>query len=330
MLHSFQSSLIAWFRKEARDLPWRHTSDPYRIWISEMMLHQTQVTTVIPYYNRFLKQFPTLQSLSLAQEDGVLKLWEGLGYYRRAKHILGAAQILMEKFSGNFPRTREKLLTLPGIGEYSAGALLAIVFHQREAAVDGNVIRVISRIFAIKKPVDDSKILKKIWEIAAICVPKKASDIRDYTEGMMELGARICLPKNPCCSQCPIQRHCEAFKIQLVHKIPWKQKKIAREKNYEMIYVAEKNNKMAVVPRGSDPKYPLFHRLPFRAIASPPLTFHQKMKYSVTHRDFTVFITQQNPLQKVIWLSKEKLPTLLFPAIDRRILKHFDLISLLA
>ena len=210
--------LIDWHEPLLRDMPWRNTSDPYHIWISEVMLHQTQVRTVIPYYRRFLEAFPSFQALSAAPLDQVLKLWEGLGYYARARNLHAAAQLIVEKHGGRIPGTRRELLDLPGIGPYTAGALLSIVHGQDEAVVDGNVIRVLCRVFDIQQDPSRSETRRTLWELARRMLPSgKASQ---FNQALMDLGSVVCKPRAPLCSNCPWLEYCRAEHLGLQGQRP--------------------------------------------------------------------------------------------------------------
>ena len=210
--------LLAWYRRNQRSLPWRETNDPYRIWISEIMLQQTQVDTVIPYYHRFLKAFPTVSSLARASLQDVLKAWENLGYYSRARNIHAAARVIVEKFGGRIPENLEEIKTLPGIGQYSAGAILSIAYGQALPAVDGTVRRILCRVFAIRKPVDDAREQKQLQELAASLIPVKHPG--DFNQALMDLGATICKAKNPDCSRCPVANLCQAQLHDLQNILP--------------------------------------------------------------------------------------------------------------
>lgn len=210
--------LLAWYKRHQRLLPWRETSDPYHIWISEIMLQQTQVDTVIPYYHRFLKTFPDVDTLARASLQQVLKVWENLGYYSRARNIHAAARIMVEMFDGRIPDTMGAIKTLPGIGDYSAGAILSIAYGQALPAVDGNVRRILSRVFAIRKPVDDSGEQKKLRELAMALVPAKHPG--GFNQALMDLGATICKAKTPGCPDCPIASVCRARLLDLQGILP--------------------------------------------------------------------------------------------------------------
>lgn len=223
MNHSLlHKQLLGWFAAAARTLPFRGTRDPYAIWLSEIMLQQTQVATVIAYYQRFLKKLPTIESLAAAKLDTVLKLWQGLGYYTRAKSLHKAAQFIMQQYGGQFPAQFEQILDLPGIGRYTAGAIASIAFGQRKAVVDGNVIRVLCRLYAIGENPADTKTRDKLWEIAEGLLPK--TNCGDWNQALMELGSEICTPTNPQCDACPVRQCCQAFKQNLQAILPIRKK----------------------------------------------------------------------------------------------------------
>lgn len=217
--------LLDWFDKNKRDLPWRKTRDPYRIWISEVMLQQTQVGTVIPYYKRWLKSFPRVQALARAPLSRILKLWEGLGYYSRARNLHKTAKIVTKNWGGRFPSSKETLQRLPGIGRYTAGAIASIVFGKPEPILDGNVKRVLSRILALKEPLDKARGEKILWEASKRLVEAGMPRAGDLNQSLMELGSLICLPENPNCSYCPVKKVCEAHRLGLEEEFPIKSKK---------------------------------------------------------------------------------------------------------
>lgn len=213
---------MRWFRANARDLPWRRTKDPYAVWVSEIMLQQTQVATVIPYYQRFMKRFPTVESLARARQDTVLKLWEGLGYYSRGRNLHKAAKVIVSEYGGRLPDTVEELQKIPGIGRYTAGAIASIAFDIPAPILDGNVIRVLCRLFCIEGNPKTPAITNQLWELAEILVHTKHPG--DFNQGMMELGATVCTPQNPTCARCPLQKQCCAMKTGRQAELPVKQK----------------------------------------------------------------------------------------------------------
>ena len=217
-MKSFADLLITWHAKSGRHhLPWQQSKDPYSVWVSEIMLQQTQVATVIDYYHRFMKKFPTIKALAHADEEEVMKLWSGLGYYRRARFLHEGAQMIMEEMGGNFPSEFDMMLRIPGIGRSTAGAIAAFSFNQKKAILDGNVKRVLSRYFLIEEWSGLPKIEKKLWNYAESVLPNK--DIDTYTQALMDLGATLC-NKNPKCTLCPLKKTCLAFQENKVHLIP--------------------------------------------------------------------------------------------------------------
>ena len=234
------NALLAWYDSEARVLPWRSEPTPYRVWVSEIMLQQTQVATVIPYFERFMANLADVASLAAVDEEQLFKLWEGLGYYSRARNLHRAAEQIMTCFAGQLPASKAELLTLPGIGDYTAGAIASIAFGQREAAVDGNVLRVFARLLADKGDISQSKVKKHFQTLIQEWVPAERPG--DFNQSLMELGARICTPKAlPACAKCPIGKWCEAHRLGLTASLPVKSAKKARQiqKRTVLLIVAE-------------------------------------------------------------------------------------------
>jgi A/G-specific adenine glycosylase len=205
---SLGAQLLAWYGDHKRDMPWRNVRDPYSIWVSETMLQQTRVETVIPYYERFLRRLPTLKALAEASEEDVLALWSGLGYYRRARMLHAAAKVVSEKHGGDLPSDVDALRRLDGIGRYTAGAVASIAFGRRAAVVDGNVARVMARLFAIEDDVKSSRGQARVWELAQDLVSAPDVAPGDWNQALMELGATVCLPRGPKCTACPVVAHC--------------------------------------------------------------------------------------------------------------------------
>ncbi len=214
-----RAQLLAWFSQERRSLPWRENRDPYRVWISEAMLQQTRVETVISYFERFIARFPKLEDLAGAQEEEVLTLWSGLGYYSRARKLREAAVVVAQQHGGQFPRTREAALALPGVGPYTAGAVLSIAYDLPEPLVDGNVQRVFARLFALREVAGSGPLQKKLWTLAGNLVPQE-SGAGDWNQALMELGATLCTPRDPGCASCPVATLCRARELGLVQELP--------------------------------------------------------------------------------------------------------------
>ncbi len=215
---TIQKNLLDWFAVHQRDLPWRRSYLPYQIWISEIMLQQTQVKTVLPYYQRWMERFPDIAAVAEASEEDLLKHWEGMGYYSRVRNIHQAARRLVKENGGAFPSEHAAVLKLPGIGLYTAGAVMSVAFHQDFPVVDGNVERVFARLFDMESPVKEKESQKRIWETARALIP--AGKARDFNQALMELGALICLPRNPLCSECPVNSSCESRRKGTVEARP--------------------------------------------------------------------------------------------------------------
>lgn len=213
-----RKKLLHWYDVAARDLPWRHTRDPYAIWVSEVMLQQTRVETVVPYYQRFLESFPTPVALAEADEDAVLAHWSGLGYYRRARLLHAGVREVVAQYGGQVPEDEDARRGLPGVGRYTAGAIGSIAFNKEEPIVDGNVTRVLTRLFRIDTPVGASATSKRLWEEAARLVPGERPG--DLNQALMELGATVCTPKHPGCDSCPVAGNCGAYANGEVDSLP--------------------------------------------------------------------------------------------------------------
>ena len=223
--HPITSKLLRWYAGHSRDLPWRHTRDPYFIWVSEIMLQQTQVETVIPYYLRFLTKFPSVRALAEARTDEVLKIWENLGYYSRARNLHAAAREVCARWRGRLPQDRKALMALQGIGEYTADAILSIAFSQPVAAIDGNVSRVISRLFALRRPVGSPESREQVRKRANHLLSKRHPG--QFNQAIMDLGATVCTPRTPACFSCPLRGLCRAEKLKLQERLPVSRKRPA-------------------------------------------------------------------------------------------------------
>lgn len=222
---TFQSDLLAWYDQHAADLPWRENHDAYRVWLSEIMLQQTQVETVKPYFERFLVSFPTVHDLAAAPLDHVLKMWEGLGYYSRARNLHQAAQKVSQDYDGQFPHSVDGLLMLSGIGRYTAGAIASIAFGQAAPLLDGNVIRVFARLTDLEADVTQAAVKEDLWKLAEEWLDHTRPG--DYNQSLMELGRVVCKPRAPLCDECPVQKHCKAFANGTQQERPVKKKKAA-------------------------------------------------------------------------------------------------------
>ena len=239
--------IVKWYQKQEKLLPWKQDKEPYHIWVSEIMLQQTRIEAVKKYYTRFMKELPTIQELAVVPEEKLLKLWEGLGYYSRAKNLKKSAIQIQENNHGKMPTSYVELLKLPGIGEYTAGAIASISYNEKVPAVDGNVLRVVSRVLASKEdvllPETKKKITNKLLEI----MPDEAGD---FNEGLMELGEKVCLPNTvPLCATCPIQEFCMANKENLTNEIPVRAKKQKRKIENKTVFILKYKNEIAIRKR---------------------------------------------------------------------------------
>ncbi|MBD2019597.1 A/G-specific adenine glycosylase [Leptolyngbya sp. FACHB-36] len=215
-VEELRSSLLDWYRQFGRDLPWRHSRDPYTIWVSEIMLQQTQVKTVIPYYHRWLATFPTIRDLASATQQQVLKTWQGLGYYARARNLHHAAQQLVGQHNGEFPNDLEATIALPGIGRTTAGGILSAAFDRAVPILDGNVKRVLARLVAL--PVPPAKAMPRLWQVSESLLDPQQP--RDFNQALMDLGATICTPHQPACLLCPWNRQCQAYNLGIQSELP--------------------------------------------------------------------------------------------------------------
>lgn len=244
------TQLKHWFLCQARDLPWRDSPTPYAVWISEVMLQQTQVSVVVPYFERWIKRFPSIEALANAPLDVVLKQWEGLGYYARARHLHEGARYVLENFNGELPSSPEQLKQIKGLGSYTIGAILSFAFHQREAAVDGNVVRVLARYYALTDDVGKAKTMKKIQVLAEDLLPEHEPWV--VAEALIELGATVCT-RTPGCLQCPLKNSCNGYLKGMADQLPVKSNKTTTESLYRAVAVVFCGDRL-LVSRGAKGK----------------------------------------------------------------------------
>jgi A/G-specific adenine glycosylase len=295
--------LVSWYRAHCRDLPWRPTrtrrANPYHVLVSEMMLQQTQVATVIPFFHRFLATFPDVQTLAAADEQAVLRRWQGLGYYRRARHLHAAAQMIVARFGGRVPSTVNDLRQLPGVGRYTAGAIASIAFNVRAPILDGNVARVLARWFAVEQPVDAGATRDRLWELAAAMVGapaagrddslptlKPSAEVGDFNQGLMELGALVCTPRAPRCLECPVRDDCQAHAQGLTAELPRKLgKKKPQPVTHHIVALGRADGRFRFVQRGHDGLWAGMWELPTYEPPEPPDdadgAFHQDASTAV-------------------------------------------------
>jgi A/G-specific adenine glycosylase len=246
-LTSIKRRLLEWYAGNKRDLPWRKTDDPYRILLSEFMLQQTQVDTVISYYHRFVERFPSVQALADAPQAEVLKVWEGLGYYSRARNLHRAAGLICEQFDGRVPQSYDDLASLPGFGPYTTAAVLSIAFDKDHAVLDGNVIRVLARLFGVDEDVTQNAVKRRLQELAQDLLDR--GDAGDLNQAVMELGATVCTPRTPQCATCPVGRFCAAARSGQTERLPVKRPRAARPHRVMAVGIVARRGRLLIVKR---------------------------------------------------------------------------------
>lgn len=247
-IYSFQEEILEWYHTNKRDLPWRNDQDPYKIWVSEIMLQQTKVDTVIPYFQQFITKYPTLNDLAKADQQDVLKTWEGLGYYSRARNLQNAVREVIADYNGIVPANPKDLGSLKGVGPYTKGAILSIAFNRPEPAVDGNVMRVLSRVLKIEEDIAQPKVKKKFESYTKELI--STDDPSSFNQGIMELGALVCTPKSPMCMLCPVQEQCRAFAEGIQQELPIKSKAKKQKKiPYVALLVRNQKNQYVIEKR---------------------------------------------------------------------------------
>ena len=318
----FALTLLRWFRENGRDLPWRQTHDPYAIWLSEIILQQTQVKQGWDYWERFMRRWPKVEDLAEATEDEVLREWQGLGYYSRARNLHFAAKQIVEM--GGFPRTIEGLRSLKGVGDYTAAAIGSIAFGLPAAVVDGNVYRVLARHFGIDTPINSTEGKKVFAALAQELLP--VSEASDYNQAIMDFGAIQCTPQSPRCSDCPLMESCAALRSGRVGELPVKQKTLkVRERHLVYIYV-RCQGLVAIHRRGAgDIWQGLWEPLLMEEVPKGALLLRQNVKHVLTHRillaDFFLWEVAERPLlpDDYIWIREEQLDDYAVPRLVERL-----------
>ncbi len=344
LINTFQYDLLRWYMANKRDLPWRRNPDFYHTWISEIILQQTRVNQGLDYYYRFLENFPNVTALAEAEEDEVLKTWEGLGYYSRARNLhSGAKQIVV---LGKFPQNYESWLKIKGVGPYTAAAITSIVLNQAKAVVDGNVQRVLSRLLNYGKAVNSLMGMKDLTTYANKLLNRKNAG--DYNQAVMELGARVCKPKNPDCENCCVQNYCEAFKKGVVLNLPVKEKKVKVEKRFLHFYILRTNGSILLQRRNEKDIWAGLYQFPHIEVASltsapNPVKYGLltrtelestnllwKGKHQLTHRSLQIFcwevVTDTSATAKIEnaeWYELNELKHLAFPRPLRKIISEY-------
>ena len=343
-------ALLQWYAAERRDLPWRYgprkKADPYRVWLSEIMLQQTTVKAVVPYFERFVARWPTAAALAAAPLEEVLQLWAGLGYYSRARNLKACADAVVRDFGGVFPRTEKELRELPGIGPYTAAAISAIAFGEKATPVDGNVERVVARLFAVRQPLPAAK--AEIRRLAATLTPARRAG--DFAQAMMDLGAEICTPKNPSCLVCPLQQDCAASARGLAEVLPVKAKKLARPSRYGIAFLVQREDGAVLLRQRPEagllggmlevPSTPWLDALPAKkeALRSAPVTTswlpvagtvvhvftHFRLELSVyralvpVDASFTLWAEQE----RCRWVARRDLHAQALPSLMKKVIAH--------
>ncbi len=340
-LKQIATPLVAWYRENKRELPWRRDKNPYHVWISEIMLQQTRIEAVIEHYYAFMDALSDVTSLAAVEEGKLLKLWEGLGYYSRARNLKKAAIKIMDEFGGEFPQTKKELLTLPGIGDYTAGAIASICFNEPVPAVDGNVLRVLARLRADARNVLLPETKKSAEALITEIIP---ADAGDFNEGIMELGETVCLPNGlPLCSSCPLQAYCKAYRENLTTALPVRIKTGGRKTEQKTVFLfTTPAGKTAIHKRGDKGLLAGLFELPntegflteaqIRAFAAEQglrvkdITFTKDTKHIFTHIEWKLKVYEvsvENTNENYIWCSEKELrdtyalPTAFSKCVDK-------------
>ena len=320
---SFTTTIIQWFRENGRDLPWRQTQDPYAIWLSEIILQQTRIEQGRPYWERFMRRWPTVEALAKATEDEVLREWQGLGYYSRARNLHTAAKQVLA--AGGFPTTLKGLLALKGVGDYTAAAIGSFAFGLPVAVVDGNVYRVLSRHFGISTPINSTEGKKEFAALAQSLLPsqKEGSEAGSlYNQGLMDFGATLCTPSNPSCPSCPLQETCVAFCENRISELPVKQKTLKiKERHLSYIYI-RCNGYTAIHRRpAGDIWQGLYELMQMEKVPCDAILLRRNVKHVLTHRilyaDFWLWEVQERPTlpDDYFWIKEEDIDDYAVPRL---------------
>lgn len=299
-MSTFSELLRQWYRDAGRNLPWRDTNDPYPVWLSEIILQQTRVEQGMPYYLAFLQSFPTIGDLARADEHEVLKLWQGLGYYSRARNLMKTARIIADEYAGKWPSTQAELQKLPGVGPYTSAAIASFCFNEAVPVVDGNVYRVISRLQAVTEPIDQAEGKKKISKLAHVLL--SAEHPAEHNQAMMDFGALICTPKKPKCEDCPAQTICESYRRGIAEELPIKQRKTQTIERYFPFLVFRDRGKILMYQRANRGIWSSLWSFPVLDLPANRLK-----KPAAVHREFEKLIGRPFKLKKRIPAGTHKL-----------------------
>jgi A/G-specific adenine glycosylase len=324
-----------WFDRHQRDLPWRRTYDAYHVWISEVMLQQTRMEVVLEYYERFLQRFPTIAALAAATDDEVLSAWSGLGYYRRARMLRDAAGEVVRRFAGRVPDTVEELRALPGIGRYTAGAIVSIAHDRRAPIVDGNIARIVARLEGVEEPIGSPALMRAAWRHAEEMVQASASP-RTFNQGLMEIGALICRPRKPLCGECPLHSDCRAFALDATERIPLPKERVeTRRLNVPLYLVTDSAGRLLMRRETGQLMTSMFH-LPHgesSLLSGRPLETGKReligaFRHTITTRRivFTVYAAELAGLiaespDQYTWIAPDEISTLPHPSYVRKALR---------
>jgi A/G-specific adenine glycosylase len=343
--------LLAWFAAHARDLPWRRTRDPYAIWVSEIMLQQTQVATVIPYWERWMRQVPTLQMVAKARPAKLRKLWEGLGYYTRVRNLQRAARQIVEQHAGEFPRDFDDILTLPGVGRYTAGAIASIAYNEPKPILDGNVVRVLTRLWAIRSDPHRSQTRARLWQLAETLVveasrsKRHAAACSHLNQSLMELGAVICVPRQPRCEVCPLARLCVGRERGIAPQLPITGRRATPILRRVAMFVVRRGERVLVRQRPGSGVNAHFWELPQVELQneSPDLAREARaalgvepagkrplceLAHSVTRHRFRIEVFTGERTRRLAggrWFSPTQLRQAAFAGADRKVLTRLKL-----
>lgn len=293
--------LLTWYDKNKRDLPWRKTKDPYAVWVSEIMLQQTRVTAVLPYYEGWMEELPDIFALAAVDEERLMKRWQGLGYYSRARNLQKAAKMIVSEYEGRFPETYKELLTLPGVGEYTAAAVASIAFGENVSAVDGNLLRVTARVENIRENILDLHVKKNIRSLLEAAMPDDRPG--EFNQAMMDLGAMVCLPSGkPICGECPLSHACEAHRLGVEQELPVRTKKAERRVEKMTVYLLMRDGRVALRKRDEAGllaglwEFPNTEGIKEDSAAGEPLA-----KWNLTPLDWKKKITAKHIFTHVEW-----------------------------
>lgn len=325
--------LTEWYSTHLRDLPWRSTRDPYAIWLSEIILQQTRVAQGLPYWQRFMTHYPTVQDLANASEQEVLKLWQGLGYYSRGRNLRHAAIQVVEEFDGQFPQTYQQLKSLKGVGDYTAAAIASFAFDLPHAVLDGNVFRVLSRLHDESTPIDSTLGKKLFQALADELLPAK--NFGEHNQAMMELGATVCTPKKPKCTECPLQEDCLSLRNNTIEFRPIKSKKIKRRTRHFHYMLVEDTEKVAVRRRNKGDIWEGLYEFPCLESENPPKKVSQNLlsqpiKHVLTHQDIHAHLYKAVSSDvisdmEIEWVTKNEIHTLPLSRLMEKLLAAVDL-----